>query len=1102
MKPLLSSDKKSELSKKSGCVGQRVKTSSFHEEDTGSSPVRSTKTILSLFKHVYMNIPYSFHKNLVLRTPRLPLFHHLDEQAIIAQLDNEIFLEAVYLASPVLYDECIKWKNGHTKGEKDRQKLLRSLMKYFTRMSSRCTPFGLFSGCNLVQWQQEPTAITVNSAVTRRHTRLDMHYLCALAQRLAVLPGIRENLLYYPNSSIYTIGDETRYVEYRYVGGRRKHQISAVTVSDSLEQILQQAAAGTTINDMIAQLLSEEVSREEAAAFIDDILDAQMLVNELEPAITGDEFIYQVIRVLQRIHTAHPHEEVATVISLLQQVNEGLQAIDNRTANTAESYREISALLDKLGVAYEENKLFQTDIIKIAPNAGLNEGLQQQLLDGLALLNRMAGPREQGNLQSFARRFSERYEEKEMPLLEVLDTETGIGYLAKSADDNTPLLDNIAPPNPKNAENKIKWGLIEKYLVNKVNEAYKGNAYDIEIQEKELQHLDNKEWNDLPPSMSVMFRLINAEQQLVYLDHAYGPSAANILGRFAHADEGINRMVCDITHTEQENDPAVVYAEIIHLPESRMGNILLRPVFRDYEIPYLAKSALDHEHQISLQDLVVSVKNGKVLLRSKRLNKQVLPRLSTAHNFSFNSLPVYHFLCDLQRQQQRSGLSFSWGSLINQYKFLPRVTYRNTILSLANWRFLKSDYEHLLEAPDHRLMEDVQAFRSRWRMPRYIVLADGDNEMLVDLENEILVKLWLETIRKRGSQELKEFLSPETGVLDQHGNIFTNQLVAVLTKQVASYSVMAADRAITAAQPVRDFSIGSEWLYYKCYCGIKTADRILTEAIHPVVKQLTAAGVIDKFFFIRYNDPEFHLRLRFHLPDPGRLGDVIRLLHQYLRPFETQGYIWKTQTDSYCRELERYGHNSIEQAETLFFHDSMSVLEMLENTWGDKREEVRWLWALRAIDELLDVFGYTLEAKLKLTEILKDSFAAEFNADKLLKTQLNNKYRESRKEIEEVMDRQCDAGSMLQPILALLKEKNKALQPVAAQLLEMKAAARLERSLDDLMFSYIHMLVNRTIPSKARLHELVIYDLLHQYYRSQMARRKNDAGKKQIAKAA
>ncbi|KAA2240190.1 hypothetical protein F0L74_28910 [Chitinophaga agrisoli] len=1051
-----------------------------------------------------MNIPYSFHPQLLLRTPRLPLFGHLDEETIISRLDDPIFLEAIYLASPVLYDECMKWKSGQGGGDKERQKLLRSLTKYFTRMSSRCTPFGLFSGCNVLQWQEGVSNITLDASATRRHTRLDMHYLCALAQQLAGFAGIREHLLYYPNNSNYAMGDERRYVEYRYVNGRRSHQITSVLASPYLDRVLQEAKEGATISMLAAQLQDGDISGEEASTFVHEMISAQLLVNELEPAITGDEFIYQVQRVLERIQSAAPHDGVATVIQVLQEVNRLLHEIDNAPHNSAAQYRQVSALLDQLEVPYEENKLFQTDIIRVTTEAGFDAAIQQQLLAGLALLNRMAVPREQENLQSFIRRYYERYEDKEMPLLEVMDTETGIGYLAKGGEDNAPLLEAIGMPSTVNSEGNVRWGLIEKYLVNKVNDAYETGAYSTEIAEEEMKHLNNTVWQDLCPSLSVMFRLVDTGQPAIVLEQAGGASAANLLGRFAHADEGIRQLVCDITRREQENDPEVVYAEIIHLPESRVGNILLHPVFRDYEIPYLAKSSLDAAHQLDAGDLMVSVKNNRIILRSKRLNKQVVPRLSTAHNYSNNSLPVYHFLCDLQAAQHRVGLFFHWGSLRSQYKFLPRVTSKQLILSPASWRFLRSDFEPLLDVQHPQWKDMLAAFRKQWRVPRFILLADGDNEMLVDLENDTLVKLWIETIRNRSGLELKEYLQPQSGaVKDQHGHSYANQLVAVLIKQTPSYNGHPAiPRVMKQAQPQRSFTLGSEWLYYKCYCGARTADRILSDAVYPAVKELLAAQHIDQFFFIRYNDPEFHIRLRFHLPDTQRLGEVSALLHGWLRPFEQQGYIWKTQADTYNRELERYGHNSISLAETLFFHDSMATLEMLDNTWGDERDQIRWIWILRVIDELLDVFGYTLTQKLKFTEALKNAFAAEFHADKLLKTQLNNKYRDYRKEIEEIMDRRNDADSVLYPILELLQRKNEAMRPVAAQLLELQAASLLERPLDDLMSSYVHMLVNRVIPSRQRVHEMVIYDLLHQYYRGLNARQQNNNGKKTIIQAA
>ena len=60
----------------------------------------------------------------------------------------------------------------------------------------------------------------------------------------------------------------------------------------------------------------------------------------------------------------------------------------------------------------------------------------------------------------------------------------------------------------------------------------------------------------------------------------------------------------------------------------------------------------------------------------------------------------------------------------------------------------------------------------------------------------------------------------------------------------------------------RRFPPGSEWLYAKLYTGIATADDVLLEVIAPLTQEALRRGAADKWFFIRYADPQWHLRLR------------------------------------------------------------------------------------------------------------------------------------------------------------------------------------------------------------------------------------------------
>lgn len=1039
---------------------------------------------------------YVFHKELVVRTPMLPLLSELNRQTVEGLLENSLFMEAVYLASPVLYDECLKWKKGTLTQEKEIQKIIRSLVKYFTRMSTRCTPFGLFSGCSMVKWGPAGL-IQFNPDGFKRHTRFDMHYLCALAEYLSCLPVIRQYLNYFPNNSFYRMGDEMRFVEYRQRLGKRRYQISSISATGFVIKVLQQARQGITITAIKDLLETSGAPIEDIDTYIDELITSQVIVSELEPSITGEEYIHKIIGILQRIYHESQDALTGKLLQALKTATAQLEQIDLSGQNEPAAYRNIAALLDQLGVPYEENKLFQTDTFKhpvqhlpLEPGATIDEKLQQQIAGALQVLNRLTLPAQENNLESFKKRFVARYEEKEVNLLEVLDTETGIGYIEHKNDEHAPFVEDIILTGAKERDARLRWGLIEKYLITKLNKAAETKSLTIELNPNELDHLGADNWNDLPASMSVMFRLVDDANSTLLLEHAGGSSAVNILGRFAHGDHHIDQYVRDIVGKEQQQEQEAIFAEIIHLPESRTGNVLLHPAFREYEIPYLCHSSLLPENQVPLSDLYISVKNNSLVLRSKRLNKIVIPRLSNAHNYKAHALPVYHFLCDMQAQHQRNGMSFNWGSLTFQHKFFPRVTYKNTILSAACWRLEKADFAPLEKGHPAGLYEAVNKFRTAWQLPRFAVLADGDNEMYIDFDNELIVQTFLEIIKKRTNIELKEFIFPSGHIINtETGDVYNNQFVATLIRTAPAQKRPASGQERQAEAPQRSFAIGSEWLYFKFYCGVKSADKILVKAIEPAVEYLLKRKLITQFFFIRYNDPSFHLRVRFRLTRPGCTGEVIRILHQYVAGFESQGFIWKTQTDTYTRELERYGASSIGLAEELFYHDSRSALQLFTLYNGDELENLKWTWTILSIDTLLNDFGLSIEERINLMEHLKKGYEQEFRSDRMLTDQINNKFRQNRDTISMVMRREED--ELLKPVCKALESRSAGIKPVVEKLRELSLEGKLEHTMEHLLFSYIHMLVNRIISAKPRLHELVIYNFLYRYYRSVVFREKN-----------
>ena len=150
----------------------------------------------------------------------------------------------------------------------------------------------------------------------------------------------------------------------------------------------------------------------------------------------------------------------------------------------------------------------------------------------------------------------------------------------------------------------------------------------------------------------------------------------------------------------------------------------------------------------------------------------------------------------------------------------------------------------------------------------------------------------------------------------------------------------------------RSFPPGSEWLYAKLYTGTATADGLLREVVAPVVREALGCRRRRRWFFIRYGDPDWHLRVRFHGDPRGApRAESLPRLDAAARPAARRRPDLALQLDTYEREVERYGGpEGIALAERLFQADSEAVLAILEMLEGDEGADVRWRLALRGID--------------------------------------------------------------------------------------------------------------------------------------------------------
>ncbi|MEO6725746.1 MAG: lantibiotic dehydratase [Blastocatellia bacterium] len=1036
-------------------------------------------------------------------------------RALVAQPEIQ---DALFVASPDLHDYLDQWMTDPD--GKRGARVEGALVRYFSRMCGRSTPFGLFAATSLGKIGETTQLTIAGKSHCQRHTRLDMDYLFALVDELGRNTEVRGSLVYRPNSSLYVAAGRIRYVESRVDGRARTYHLVAVENSECIATILQRAGAGATIAELAAALVDDEVApfvdneaalsdddritMDDATQFIGQLIDHQILVSDLALPVTGAEPIHPLI---ERLRSLTGSQNVAEV---LEQVRNDLIMMDAAGMGALpEAYRAIASRLESLPAKAELQRLFQVDMVRPANESSLGESVIAEISAGIALLQSIFAKPYESELSRFRSAFAERYEDREIPLVEVLDDDLGLGFpVGSSAQGNVPLLRGLALPSK--GEWQSAWQARDAFLLRKLSEALTTGATKIELREQDIEALRAKETLLFPDAINVMCRIAAESEEAIeqgnfhiLIEGAGGPSGVTLLGRFCHADADLHREVEQHLRAEESLRPDAVFAELVHLPEGRIGNVLARPVLRGYEIPYLGHSGANHEHQLPVTDLLVSVREDRIVLRSAKLGCEVIPRLTSAHNWTRESSTVYRFLGDLQSQGTMPGVAWNWGAL-ESAPFLPRVVAGRLVLSRAQWALSKEELQRITEVQGVERFRLVQQWRAERKLPRFVVLADGDNTLPVDLENVLSVDSFAHIVKDRSEVRLQE-LWPEPDQLcarDVEGaGRYVHELIVPfvknggMDKEVEMKSSHLAVSSSLYLPAARSFPPGSEWLYAKIYCGTATADQLIREVIKSVADEVIASGAADQWFFLRYLDPAWHLRVRFH-GQPERLREEVwpklQAALAEMSPRLGTGGVWRIQLDTYEREVERYGGaTGIELSEQLFYADSQAVTEIIDLLeQDDVSADETWRLTLYGMDRMLDDFGFDLAGKAEILKAARTGFLAEFKADENLLDQLGERYRKERKALELLLDRTKQPENNLAAGLEVFDRRSVHLRPIVEALRAAEQERTLSKPLAEMASSYLHMHANRMLRSAHRAQELVIYDLLTRLYSSQLARQR------------
>lgn len=883
-------------------------------------------------------------------------------ELISSLLNDKKYLYSIYIASPSLYEIII-----NKKPQELTENLIITLIKYYIRFCYRSIPFGIFSSTSILCNQNFSENILIKSFYTK--TTLDFKYF---KNNLFNEEKDINSLKF--NPSIRINNDKITYVESLFnLNGEKSFSYTSIDKgpieNDDVEDY--------DFSRVNSRLLNEGYNEDEIKEYQKELIENGVIINRYS---------------LASIHDCNQQRIYSKSLSS-KPINDILQIADNldyeKMLDSINSFKKSSI--------EEKNVLNVNSFFKTETQLSKNQiKTSKKAFEVLNKIDAKFSKNVRLKIENFIDKFAQKYENEAILLLEVFDTELGIDYT---------LIDNSFDNNIDDH--------IEESLFKIIDEANNAKASFVKINDSFLNNIKdnespNKTKNPLDCIRINLYKDISAKD-ICYISTNSRRTPIELISRFTHINDEYLELSKEIAEYEQSCYSETILAEIDYLPHVNSGNLIRRGKFRKYTIKI--DNEVLSEYDIPLNDLYLQYISGKLVLFSKKLQRNILPCFSNAFDYRYQSFnPIVRFLIEFADLDLGIGSILPIPSYHKYYKRIPRIMYNdNIILSKESWIIRVHDLfdSHQLKEKDipNSVINNFYDKKEILGLPDKFEIVNNDIVTFIDTSNILMLKIFLKDLKNNLFLYVKEvLLEAYEGIVKSEKGTHNGEFFMFLENPhfKDSTSVIISKKQQSNISINRKFLPGSQWLYYKIYLKQEYCNKFIKN-ISSLLFDLMSNKEIISFFYIKFYDPDFHIRLRFKI-NPIDYIHLITKINQFLSPLVIEKYISNVEISTYNREIERYSAENMEIIEDVFYIDSLLSINNLTTSFA-KYNTNYWITSIRIIKEYLLLFFYTEEERVLFTKNMIDVLKNELDIQKTTTVSINKLYKDLKPSLNDIYNK-------------------------------------------------------------------------------------------------